>query len=41
MPQANSDLVGQPMAQLSGDHAYLPAMVAFMRDKIREKVHDI
>ena len=41
MPQPNSDLVGQPMVQLSGDHAYLSAMVAFIRDKIREEVLDI
>ena len=41
MPQANSDPAGQPMAQPSGDHAYLSAMVAFMRDKIREEVNDI
>ncbi len=29
------------MTELSSDHAYLPTMVAFMRDKVREEVHDI
>ncbi len=41
LPQASRDLVGQPMTELSSDHAYLSTMVAFMRDKVREEVHDI